>query len=326
VFTLHRFLVFLALTFIGSLYASSERIYNTGRDHYQQGCDIYHNDRLKEGERLQRAGQEFTIAVQYFRQAADQQYLPAMYALGVCYEFGRGVKQDFNVAAFYYKNAASKRHTAAQCRYALLLKKGAIDDGQTTPADLLRACAERGYYPARVAYGRLLENGDGVLKNLAAAVQCYREAAEDNNPDGLYEYGRCLEHGIVVPRDFDTAVTYFQEAARRGSADAQCRYGQCCESGIGVMRQDVELAAGYYKQAADQDDAVGQYNYGRCLEFGSGVLRDVDAAIEWYRRAAGQGYAPAVARLQQLAPQPAPPANDDLIIFEPADDDLIILE
>ena len=45
--------------------------------------------------------------------AAKQDYFPALYMVGVSYDFGKGVDQDKAKAVEYYRMAANKRSSAA---------------------------------------------------------------------------------------------------------------------------------------------------------------------------------------------------------------------
>lgn len=47
-------------------------------------------------------------AIEWFRRAAEQKYVPALSALGLQYWSGRGVKQDYNKAYFWYDVALAQ--------------------------------------------------------------------------------------------------------------------------------------------------------------------------------------------------------------------------
>jgi TPR repeat protein len=62
------------------------------------------------------------------------------------------------------------------------------------------------------------------------------------------------------------------------------------ESGQGVL-QDEKQAVDWYRKAAEQGYARAQLNLGLMYESGKGVLEDDKQAVDWYRKAAKQGYA-----------------------------------
>ncbi len=52
--------------------------------------------------------QNFELAFSFFKQASDMGCLPATYYVGICYEYGRGVGQNKNVAEQYYTKSGYK--------------------------------------------------------------------------------------------------------------------------------------------------------------------------------------------------------------------------
>lgn len=51
---------------------------------------------------------DFSQAFYYFKQASEKGNLPALYYLGLCYEYGRGVPEDKTKAQEYYKRSGYK--------------------------------------------------------------------------------------------------------------------------------------------------------------------------------------------------------------------------
>lgn len=78
-------------------------------------------------------------------------------------------------------------------------------------------------------------------------------------------------------------------------AKAEFLYGNYCENILG----DMDAAAEYYGKAARQGNADAQYRYGKCLETGMGVPKNEEEAIIWYRNAAEQGQKDASKELVQ---------------------------
>ncbi len=68
--------------------------------------------------------QDFTIALLYYRKAADQGYAPAQNGLGWMYEKGLGVKRDYAEALSWYSKAAAQGNRTAQVNLRRLQLKG----------------------------------------------------------------------------------------------------------------------------------------------------------------------------------------------------------
>jgi TPR repeat protein len=72
------------------------------------------------------------------------------------------------------------------------------------------------------------------------------------------------------------------------------------EWGYGGVRSDYQQAMNWYRKAADQGYADAQYKVGWFYENGSGVGKDNDQAKAWYQKAADQGNADAQTGLSRL--------------------------
>jgi len=58
--------------------------------------------------------QDYAKAVEYFREAAEQEHAKAQYYLGLCYLNGDGVEQDFQESIDWYEKAANNGDEDAQ--------------------------------------------------------------------------------------------------------------------------------------------------------------------------------------------------------------------
>jgi len=67
-------------------------------------------------------------------------------------------------------------------------------------------------------------------------------------------------------------------------------------AGVAAWRRgDYNAALAIWRPLAEAGDAEAQFNLAQAYRLGRGVPKDEQAAIEWYRRAAGQGLTPAEA-------------------------------
>ena len=129
---------------------------------------------------------DYTEAVKYFKQAAEEGYADAQYMLGICYLTGHGVTQDYNEVVKWYRKAAEQGNADAQ--------------------NGLGSC----YY-----------TGHGVTQNYNEAVKWYRKAAEQGSAGGQWSLGLCYQYGYGVTKNIDTAVEWYRKAARQGDEIAQ---------------------------------------------------------------------------------------------------------
>jgi len=167
-----------------------------------------------------------------FRKAEEQGDATAQHNLGVCYEYGKGVKKDLREAVKYYRKAA-----------------------------------EQGIFQAQFALGTCYANGEGVGQDPDEAVKWYRKAAEQGDAKAQFNLGCSYADGQGVEKDEREAVKWFRKAAEQGDAKAQCRLGYCYVTGEGVEKDERE-AVMWLRKAAEQGDAAAN----RALKmFGKGL-------------------------------------------------------
>jgi hypothetical protein len=99
------------------------------------------------------------------------------------------------------------------------------------PVAELRTKAEAGDPESQYTLGRRCFYGEGVEKDLAAAVQWWQTAAEKGNPAALNAMGICYERGEGVGTDMARALEYYSAAAAKGHENAQTRLKQLASEG-----------------------------------------------------------------------------------------------
>lgn len=117
---------------------------------------------------------DYATAVGEWQPLAQQGDVDAQYYLGLLYDFGHGVPQDFTMARHWYENAAVQGHTGAQANLGSL-----YEAGRGGPQDFnlavtwYRRSAERGHEVAQRRLGLMYERGSGVPKDFAVAQTWY---------------------------------------------------------------------------------------------------------------------------------------------------------
>ena len=164
-----------------------------------------------------------------YEKAAKKGNADAQNNLGVCYESGRGVQQDYAKAVFWYEKSAEQGNAYAQYN--------------------LGVC----YY-----------NGRGVQQDYAKAVFWYAKSAEQGDADAQYNLGFCYINGRGVRQDYAKAVSWYARSAEQGNANAQFNLGACYENGRGV-NQDYAKAVSWYEKSAKQGNADAQKQLRRLL-------------------------------------------------------------
>lgn len=165
---------------------------------------------------------EYEMAIEKLKLADEKGHPEAMYIIGLLNEQGKGrwFASDSDALSGYQK-AASPPLNNAKAQYKM---------------------------------GVFYEEGRGGLeRDIVKALEWYKKAALQKNPEGLLRIGLALKNGEGnEPVDYDKMISYFTEAAQLGLAEAQYQLGYCYENGIGVPLSIIQ-AKHWYGKAAKQD-------------------------------------------------------------------------
>lgn len=143
------------------------------------------NPNFQKGVELYQQGDK-QGALKYITQAAQDGDAWAQTQLGVFYEQGDGVQQDYAQAAYWYQKAATNP----------------ICDPQ-----------------AMKNLGQLYENGAGVKEDWVAAAQWYQQGAQLGNPQAEDSLAKAYQFGIGVPQDRAMAIQWEQRSVAAGDSD-----------------------------------------------------------------------------------------------------------
>lgn len=138
------------------------------------------------------------------RTQAAQGDAGAQVKLGLLYDLGGGVPQDYGKARRWYERAADQSDAMAQ-----------------------------------VHLGKLYLLGQGVPKDYVQARQWFEQAAAQGNAEAQTNLGALYEFGDGVLQDYAMARQWLEKSAAQGEAMAQIRLGTLYLRGKGVPKDDV---------------------------------------------------------------------------------------
>ena len=250
-------------------------------------------------------------AVNWFKLAAAQNHIHAIYMLGESYESGQVLERNIIEAIKCFYTGAmlgDKTHSL----YSLLgyYLKGRV------PAEFHSKCMEcfLKYSDSnwvREKLAEIYENGIGVPVNYAEAIKWYRQASDNGRVDATYKLGLCYEEGRGVEKDIEEAVRLYTIAAEKNLKEAKLKLGLAFDtssipsnlSNHDLMRrgddyfygrrglpQDYLEAIKYYYKAAENSDIVAENDLGNCFAQGKGCPVNHTEAVYWYQQAVKHGY------------------------------------
>jgi hypothetical protein len=133
----------------------------------------------------------------------------------------------------------------------------------------------------------------------------YKQAASQEDADGLYGLGLCYRNGFGIEKDLTKSFHCFLNASELGLLDAQYELAEAYYFGWGV-RKDKTKAMDLYFKAAQRGHAMSEFMMGHYLMSNRGEIdssfaitskRDTVKAFEWFLKSAKQGYHPAQRRI-----------------------------
>ena len=122
-------------------------------------------------------------------QAAEQGNADAQFNLGVMYDNGRGVRQDYAQAVQWYRKAAEQGYADAQYNLGVMYAQGqGVRQDYTQAMQWYRQSAEQGNAKAQYNLGLMYANGKGARQNLVIAKEWFGKACDNGIQLGCDAY------------------------------------------------------------------------------------------------------------------------------------------
>jgi len=205
----------------------------------------------------------YSEAIAYLSKGAlEYHHAGCMNSLGVTYTHGLGVSKDDTVAVEWYRKAAEQGDASAQNNLGIMYEYGnGVLKDTTIAAGWYTKAAKQGYAPAQCNLGVMYVFGIGVEKDTVIAVEWYTKAAEQSFAPAQNNLGIMYQYGVGVEKDETRAFKWFLNAAEQGDKKAQLNVGQMYQRGEGISMDEV-LGAKWLQQSAEQDVADAQFQMG----------------------------------------------------------------
>jgi cell division septation protein DedD len=159
--------------------------------------------------------------------------------------------------------------------------------------------AEQGDPRAQYNLAVMYQNGRGVEKNPARALELQRKAANSGLAAAQHGLAVMYYRGEIIERDYAAAAKWFRRAADRGFATSQLNLGVMYFSSQGVERDDAEVVK-WITLAAAKGLPEALYRLGRMYELGTIFTRSLSDAIYWYGKAGERGHEDAESQITRL--------------------------
>jgi hypothetical protein len=144
-----------------------------------------------------------------------------MFNLGLLYDNGQGVAQDYVKAREWYEKAADKGEASAMTNLGWLYANGrGVAQDYPKAREWYEKAADKGEATAMRNLGLLFANGQDVAQDYAKAREWYEKAAAKDNSDSMNNLGVFYERGYGVTQDYAKAREWYERAAAQGNTSA----------------------------------------------------------------------------------------------------------
>ncbi|MGN7611790.1 tetratricopeptide repeat protein [Magnetococcales bacterium HHB-1] len=203
---------------------------------------------------FRKAAKKDSKVAKKYRRGAKIGLPEAQRYMGILYQKGLGVTQNYGRAFYWFKRGADQEDALAQ------------------------------YY-----LGRLYFKGFGVRKNGRYAEFWLLKSARQGVVKAQTLLAYIYLFGQGVSKDSHKAIQWFHRAAKRGDVLAQRYLSQIYHMGYGTKKSPQKAFSWYKKLASKENDATAQRSMGLFFAYGRGVPQSDEAAALWYEKAARQG-------------------------------------
>jgi hypothetical protein len=137
----------------------------------------------KEGKELYDA-KKYSAAVPKLKAAAEKGHKKAQYRLGLCYDKGKGVTENDDLAFQWYSKSAAQDYAKGQYQLGMCYKNGeGVKEDRKKAFDLFMKAAKQENGDAQYQLGKAYLKGKGVAADEAKA-KIWLKRAVKNEKDG----------------------------------------------------------------------------------------------------------------------------------------------
>lgn len=203
--------------------------------------------------------QNFEMAFRYYSKAVvyDSDDSDILYNLALCYDYGRGIDHNYEIAFELYSKSANMGNYSAQNNLAVcfLEGKGVKVDDKKAFEWFLKS-AKQGCAIAQNSVGEFYYDGRVVEQDYHIAFEWFAKSANQGFPRAKYNLGDCYYYALGVPRDYEKAFNFYSDCVRDGEKDGLVELAKCYLYGYGVSK-NVEQAKVLFNECCENNNPCG---------------------------------------------------------------------
>ncbi len=178
-------------------------------------------------------------------------------------------------------------------------------------AEYFTRSAVLGMAAAQIRLGIMCVEGNGVPRHYREAFRWFREAAEQNDPEGHCYLGLMYAYGQGVPQDWPSAEQHWVRAALGGNPEAMYFLGLLHYAGIDRPVSNSEAAA-WFEKSGVEGYAPAAHALGAMHRSGEHPASSPERALHWFQIGAEKDYGPSLYALGSIYEETGEHHNADL--------------
>lgn len=252
-------------------------------------------------------------AIKYFQFAAEKGNIPAQKIISREYIAGASLPRDYNKAKYWMELAAGKGDAEAQFLLGRYYNSGLGFDDKNESFRWFSAAANQGSAEAEYVVGLYYQRGFGTERNQGLANKWFQSALKHGCMSAAYELGINYLNGWGTEIDTEEGIRLLKMAAdseiqenaesKEACRELASRYYYGIRNFHGAETYVNLLEAKKYAAAAAENEKDGEAQFlmaDMLMHNPDEGPGDMEEAIEWYRKAAGNRHLRAMLELSEL--------------------------
>lgn len=220
---------------------------------------------------------------EYIHEAADYEYAPAQYIIGILFLEGKyNYNKNYRLSFYYMKRSAEQGYGQAEFKLAKYYNSGIGTKVNEVDAFnwMKRAALESQIDKAYLQLGLYYKCGVGTVQNMKLARKYLIKLTEQRkDPEAFYVIGVMFFEGDGFEKDRKKAFRCFQKGSKLNHGPSQYLLAECYFYGEGC-ELNYKQAFLYYSQASKNDHIQASFKLSLCLIEGNGCERDFKKGVE----------------------------------------------
>jgi len=227
-----------------------------------------------------------TMAYKLYQLAVQRGCIDALWELGLCYKYGKGVQENKETGFQYFLRAAKEDHGPAMMGVAFAYQHGiGVLKDDNLAVYWYKKAAKAGDASAMACLGEQYYS----MHDYDNAYYWTSKAVKSGEPEGLLCLGKCYFMGHGTQKNLKKAEEAFLRCVKQvGWPEASFYLSKLYEE-IGKTKESMK----WLQRAADAGDTMAQVEMGEALVFGENIEQDIEKGIIYLEEAARKenGYA-----------------------------------